>query len=163
MVLSGPKLPELLDPGRYKDLFIAGGFDKGGGLVGYLAYSFDHGDTWTDISDLTNPPESPSLDVTFIREDPSGRVLVGLAKKDEQKLVIAEVLITAPFTLLTHGIQALPQKSDINVGSGHQYRPQTLPGSRRDQMFIAATPPRDRAPAERDVSVQQQHSAPLEP
>ena len=30
-------------------------------------------------------------------------------------------------------------------------------------MFIVAGPPRDRAPAERDVSVPQQHSAPLEP
>jgi hypothetical protein len=31
-------------------------------------------------------------------------------------------------------------------------------------MFIAAAPPTGpRAPAERDVSVQQQHSAPLEP
>ena len=30
-------------------------------------------------------------------------------------------------------------------------------------MFIAAAPPQDRAPAERDVFVQQQYSAPLEP
>lgn len=100
-----PYIHELLDAGRYKDLFIAGGFDKGGGLVGYLAYSFDHGDTWTDISHLINTPEYSSLDVTFIREDPSGRVLVGLAKKNEQKIVIAEVVITAPLTLLTHGNQ----------------------------------------------------------
>ena len=100
-----PYIHELSDPGRYKDLFIAGGFDKGGGLFGYLAYSFDHGDTWTDISQLINPPESPSLDITFIREDPSGRVLIGFAKKNEQKIVLAEVLITAPITLLTHGNQ----------------------------------------------------------
>ncbi|HEU4933130.1 MAG TPA: hypothetical protein VFT48_13700 [Pyrinomonadaceae bacterium] len=106
--LGGGKYPyihELLDPGRYRDLFIAGGFDKGSGLVGYLAYSFDHGDTWTDISQQINPPESPSLDVTFIREDPSGRVLVGIAKKNEHEIVLAEVLITAPLTLLTHGTQ----------------------------------------------------------
>ena len=100
-----PYIHQLLDPGRYKDLFIAGGFDKGGGLVGFLAYSFDHGDTWTDISHLINPAESPSLDISFILEDPSGRVLIGYAKKDERKLVIAEVLITAPITLLTHGLQ----------------------------------------------------------
>ena len=30
-------------------------------------------------------------------------------------------------------------------------------------MFIATPTPHDRAPAERDVSVQQQHAAPLEP
>gem|GEM_PF-5997052 len=30
-------------------------------------------------------------------------------------------------------------------------------------MFMAAVPPQGRAPAERNVSVEQQHSAPLEP
>lgn len=100
-----PYIHELSDPGRYKDFFLAGGFDKSEPLVGYLAYSFDHGDTWTDISHLINPPESPAFDVTFIREDPSGRILVGLLKKNEQKIVVAEVLITAPITLLTHGNQ----------------------------------------------------------
>lgn len=99
-----PYIHEVLDAGRYKDLFIAGGFDKST-LVGYLAYSFDHGDTWTDISHLINTPEYSSLEVTFIREDPSGRVLLGIAKKNEQKIVIAEVLITAPLTLLTNGNQ----------------------------------------------------------
>jgi hypothetical protein len=99
-----PYIHELLDPGRYKDLFIAGGFDKTG-LIGYLAYSFDHGDTWTDISQLTHTPEYSSYDITFIHEDPAGRILVGIAKKNEQKIVIAEVLITAPVTLLTRGDQ----------------------------------------------------------
>jgi hypothetical protein len=97
-----PYIHEILDPGRYKDLFLAGGFDKAG-LFGYLAYSVDHGDTWTDISHLTNPPESPALDIAFIREDPSGRVLIGFAKKNEQKIVLAEVVITAPITVLTQG------------------------------------------------------------
>lgn len=100
-----PYIHELLGPGRYKDLFIAGGFNKGIGLDGYLAYSMDHGDTWTDISHLINTPEYSAFDVTFIREDPSGRILIGWTKKEEQKLVIAEVLITAPLTLLTHGSQ----------------------------------------------------------
>ena len=98
-----PYIHELSDLGMYKDLFIAGGFDKGGGMVGYLAYSFDHGDTWTDISHLINPTGSPSWDVAFIRQDPSGRVLVGFTLKNEPKLVLAEVLVTAPITLLTHG------------------------------------------------------------
>jgi len=97
-----PYIHELLDPGRYKDLFIAGGFDKGAALNGYLAYSSDHGDTWTDISHLINTPENNAFDVTFIREDPSGRVLIGWAGNEEQTIVIAEVLITAPLTLLTH-------------------------------------------------------------
>lgn len=100
-----PYIHELLESGTNKDLFIAGGFDKGGGLVGYLTYSFDHGDTWTDISHLINPAGSPSFDVAFIQEDPSGRVLVGLTQKNESKVVLAEVLVTAPITLLTHGDQ----------------------------------------------------------
>jgi hypothetical protein len=147
-----PYIHELLDPGRYKDLFIAGGFDKGGGLVGYLGYSFDHGDTWTDISDMTNPPESPSLDVTFIREDPSGRVLIGLAKKNEQKLVIAEVLITAPLTLLTHGTQqhALALESvNLLAGPFSPFNDFNFSNDARTRISLFAT---NIAPADENIS-----------
>lgn len=146
-----PYIHELLDPGRYKDLFIAGGFDKGIALVGYLSYSFDHGDTWTDISHLINPSESPSQDVSFIREDPSGRVLVAVAKKNEQKLVIAELLITAPLTLLTHGQQqALALESVFLVaGPFSPFNAFNLSSDARTRISLFAT---NIAPVDEDIS-----------
>jgi hypothetical protein len=97
-----PYIHEISRAGRFNDFFMAGGLDKQGDR-GYLAYSTDHAETWTDISHMILTSEYSAWDVAFIHEDPAGRILIGIPKKDEKKLLILEALITAPVILLTHG------------------------------------------------------------
>lgn len=99
-----PYIHKILISTRYRDFMLAGGFDKPG-QKGYLASSQDHGESWTDISNLILTPEYSSFDVCFLTEDPQGRILVGLSKSNAQEIIIAEVLVTAPVTLLTEGDQ----------------------------------------------------------
>lgn len=99
-----PYIQHVLLPTTYRDLIVVGGFDKAA-LAGYLAYSQDHGENWTDISDLILTPEYSTFAVGFVTEDPQGRVLVGLIEKNPQEITIAEVLVSAPVTLLTENDQ----------------------------------------------------------
>jgi hypothetical protein len=99
-----PYIHEVLLSTRYRDFIIVGGFDKPGQKA-YLAYSQDHGESWTDISHLLQTPEYSAFDVAFITEDPQGRILIGFTIKNEEEFTIAEVMVTAPVTLLTEGDQ----------------------------------------------------------
>ena len=102
--LKYPYIHAALIPRRHRDLIFAGGWDNKV-IKGYLAYSKDHGETWTDISNFILAPEFAAADVAFITEDPSRRVLIGIHGGDGKTLMIAEALIAAPPTLLTDGDQ----------------------------------------------------------
>jgi len=97
---SGPqKFPYvgyILYPLSHPDLFVAAGFDKGITQAGYLAYSIDHGESWTDFSTLAMTPELTSTSVAFLKEDPTGRILVGLINSQTRILTIAEILVDMP-------------------------------------------------------------------
>jgi hypothetical protein len=99
-----PYFHESLITTRYRDLVFAGGWDNRK-INGYLSYSRDHGETWTDISDLVLTPEFAALDVAFLTEDPSGRILIGIPGTDKT-LRIAEVVVSAPPALLTDNDQS---------------------------------------------------------
>jgi hypothetical protein len=100
-----PYVHRVLLNSRYKDFILVGGFDKPNAR-GYLAYSRDHGESWTDISDLILAPEIAAYNVAFLAEDPDGRVLIGTRNESGKQVTIAELLITAPPTLLTEGDSA---------------------------------------------------------
>ena len=87
---------QILYPQSHPDLFVATGFDKGITQAGYLAYSVDHGESWTDFSTLAMTPELKSNQVAFLTEDPTGRILVGLVNTDAKTLTIAEILVEMP-------------------------------------------------------------------
>jgi len=91
-----PYVQQILYPQSHPDLFIAAGFDKGITQAGYLAYSIDHGESWTDCSTLAMTPELMSKYVAFVKEDPFGRILVGLVNTDAKILTIAEILVEMP-------------------------------------------------------------------
>ena len=99
-----PYIHKVLIPVSYRDLILAGGFNKKA-QNGYLVYSIDHGETWTDISDFILAPEFTAADVAFITQDPSGRVLIGIHGSDSKTLTITEAVIAAPPTLLTDSDQ----------------------------------------------------------
>jgi hypothetical protein len=96
-----PYIHTVLIPDRYRDLILAGGWDNRHPTNAYLAYSKDHGETWVDISNFALAPEFAASDIAFITQDPAGRVLMGLHSNDT--LLIAEVTVAAPPTLLTDG------------------------------------------------------------
>jgi hypothetical protein len=91
-----PYVQHILFPASHPDLFVAGGFDKGITQAGYLAYSIDHGESWVDFSSFAGPPELASSNVSFVKEDPSGRILVGLVNAAAHTLTIAEVIVDMP-------------------------------------------------------------------
>lgn len=91
-----PYVQQILYPLSHPDLFVATGFDKGITQSGYLAYSIDHGESWTDFSTLAMTPELMSKYVAFVKEDPFGRILVGLVNTDAKILTIAEILVEMP-------------------------------------------------------------------
>jgi len=91
-----PYVQQVLYPQSHPDLFVAAGFDKGITQAGYLAYSIDHGESWTDFSTLAMTPELKSNQVAFVKEDPYGRILVGLVNTDAKTLTIAELLVEMP-------------------------------------------------------------------
>jgi len=91
-----PYVQQILYPQSHPDLFVATGFDKGITQAGYLAYSIDHGESWTDFSTLAMTPELKSNQVAFLQEDSSGRILVGLVNTDAKILTIAEILVEMP-------------------------------------------------------------------
>ncbi|HWT03022.1 MAG TPA: hypothetical protein VN256_22415 [Pyrinomonadaceae bacterium] len=92
-----PYVRRILFPAKHPDLFIAGGFDKAKSEnSSYLAYSTDHGESWVNFSSLTHTPELSPYDVAFLREDPQGRVLLGLVSKQTQTITVGEVMIEMP-------------------------------------------------------------------
>jgi hypothetical protein len=91
-----PYVQQILYPQSHPDLFVVAGFDKGITQAGYLAYSIDHGESWTDFSTLAMTPELKSNQVAFVKEDPYGRILVGLVNTDAKTLTIAELLVEMP-------------------------------------------------------------------
>jgi hypothetical protein len=82
-----PYITHLVRSTEHPSLLVASGFDKKN-LVGYLAYSPDNGESWTDLSALV----APSTNIAFVAEDADGRLLVGM--QDGGKLKLAE-LVTA--------------------------------------------------------------------
>ncbi|HEX2121052.1 MAG TPA: hypothetical protein VHL59_05350 [Thermoanaerobaculia bacterium] len=82
-----PYLTHLVRSSEHPSLLVVSGFDKKN-LVGYLAYSPDNGESWTDLSPLV----APSTNVAFVAEDADGRLLVGM--QDEGKLKLAELVPT---------------------------------------------------------------------
>jgi hypothetical protein len=94
-----PYIRHILFPSNHPDLFLIGGFDKAkasGPYSSYLAYSTDHGESWTDFSALSHTPELQPYDIAFLSEDSQGRVLLGLVNRQTQTITIAEVLIEMP-------------------------------------------------------------------
>jgi hypothetical protein len=100
-----PYIRHLLFPSNYPDLFITGGFDKAK-ATSYLAYSTDHGESWTDISALSHTPELSPYDVAFLTEDIQGRVLLGLVSRQTQSITIAEILIETPLPHLVTEVES---------------------------------------------------------
>jgi len=98
--LKTPYVQHFQMPTRYRDLVVAAGFNKAG-VTGYLTYSPDQGETWIDISDFILPPNYTTAGVGFLTEDPQSRLLAGLINSAAHELIIAEVIISAPVTLLT--------------------------------------------------------------
>lgn len=136
-----PYIHEILGPGRYNDFFMVGGFDKRG-IIGYLAYSLDHGESWTDISPMILTSEYSSDDVAFIREDPSGRILIGVPKKNERKLFIVEALISAPVILLSHGTPQRAIALDSVTSSAGPFdvlNPHNFSADRKTRVSLFAT------------------------
>ncbi len=145
--VSTPKFPyiqQILLPTIYRDLLVVGGFNKAAPEVsGYLAYSPDHGENWTDISDLILTPEYSTYIVGFVTQDPEGRILIGLIDDNPQKITIAELLVSASVILLTEndqGEQALALESvtlrrdPFSVFNEHNFSP-----DRRTRIFLFAT------------------------
>ena len=101
-----PYIQQILLPTTYRDLIVVGGFNKAPPeIAGYLAYSPDHGENWTDISDLILTPEYSTFTVGFVTQDPQGRILVGLVDDGPKKITIVELLVSATVTLLTENDQ----------------------------------------------------------
>jgi hypothetical protein len=100
-----PYIRHILFPSNYPDLFITGGFDKHN-ATSYLAYSTDHGESWTDFSALSHTPELSPFDVAFLTEDIQGRVLLGLVSHQTQTVTIAEILIETPLPHLVTEVES---------------------------------------------------------
>ena len=97
-----PYIQQILLPTTYPDLIVVGGFNKAPPEIsGYLAYSRDHGENWTDISDLILTPEYSTFSVGFVTQDPEGRILVGLIDNSPTRITIVELLVSSPVILLT--------------------------------------------------------------
>jgi hypothetical protein len=99
-----PYIQHALLSTSYRDLFFVAGFNKAR-VTGYLAYSRDHGETWTNLSNLILPPNYSTAGVGFLTQDPQGRILAGLFNANARELIIAEVTISAPVVLLTEDDQ----------------------------------------------------------
>lgn len=80
-----PYITHLVRSSRHPSLLVVSGFDKAN-LAGYLAYSPDNGESWTDVSALV----AGSTNVAFISEDADGRLLVGA--HDGETLKLAELV-----------------------------------------------------------------------
>lgn len=80
-----PYIGHMVVSSRDPRTMLVGGFDKKN-AVGYLAFSNDGGETWTDMSHKIGEPF-----VTLLIEDRDGRVVVGM--QDAAKFALAEVVL----------------------------------------------------------------------
>lgn len=90
-----PYIGSIWMPASSGGTVLVAGFDKKlaeGGA--WLAVSRDYGRTWTDVSDVLPHDASFRPDsVSFLEEDPSGRVLAGVVDVGTSKIRIVEVRI----------------------------------------------------------------------
>jgi hypothetical protein len=100
-----PYIRHILFPSNYPDLFFTGGFDKRN-TTSYMAYSTDHGESWTDFSVLSHTPELLPYEVAFLTEDVQGRVLLGLISRQTETITIAEILIETPLPQLVTEVES---------------------------------------------------------
>lgn len=80
-----PYIAHMALSSRNPQLMVVGGFDKKN-AVGYLAVSYDAGETWLDVSDLVGTPF-----VAGLYEDRSGRLLVW--RHEGLRLTLAELVL----------------------------------------------------------------------
>ncbi len=167
LTLKYPYIQEILLPATYRDLLVVGGFNKAA-VDGYLAYSPDHGENWTDISNLILTPEYSTYTVGFVTQDPEGRILVGLVDDNPTRITIVELLVSAPVILLTEndqGDRALALESvtfrrdPFSVLSEHNFS-----SDRRTRISLFATNilPGDAVTARAEDSAHTIHQLPVE-